>query len=331
MFKIAWLASRQYVKPPPQPQYWLRMSTMSVPLPNSLSVKPNETIVPWDVSLQAFATFVKEHGHCNVTPSVESQRHLHQWIQLQRYHYYLREIGKPTNDSAYLTLGRIEALNHLGMDWTRLETAWEDRLQELKKYIQQNGHMKVTKTEDPELLDWIFNQRWTFKEMSNERRQKLNSIGFDWGNSKLEPWMDKYNQLVDFYTLHKHTIIPLKDESYIALSTWANEQRSQYAKLKEGKRNSIKKGQIDHLNKLNFEWCVQEYMWTKKCMELDDYVKTYRKWPSSRTNDHALIAWLSRQLKFQRAKKKGAKTTLTDDREARLDAACDRFARPSHS
>ena len=305
------------------------ISTKSVPLPHLLSERQQEMPDSWDVSLQAFATFVKEHGHGNVKPFVEGQQHLYQWIKVQRHRYYLRDGGKITDYSEYLTLERIEALNKLGMDWTRLETPWEDNFEGLKEYINKHGHMKVTKTDDPELLSWILNQRLAFE--SKERREKLNSIGFEWGTKNNDTWMKKYEELADFFNLYKHTFIPLKDESYFELGTWVHEQHTQYAKLMEKKHTSMRKEQIKLLDKLGFVWSLQDYMWTMKCMELNDYVKTYRAWPSSRTKNQALVAWLSRQLGFQRKKRKGLPNNLTDEREQQLEAALDRSAPSSIS
>jgi Helicase associated domain len=317
MFQTAWLASRRHVV---RSQYLTCMSTKSVQLPYSLAEKPRQLIVPWDVSLQAFAAFVNEHGHGNIKPSMESHRHLYQWIKVQRYRYALKGTGKDTENAAYLTLERIEALNKLGMNWKPLETAWEENFEELKEYISKHGHMKVLKSEDPELLIWIFKQRSSAGGLSQDRREKLNSIDFEWGTSNHDAWMKRYHELEDYVRLYNHTFIPLKDASYFELSLWINKQRSNYGHFKAGRQTSMTEENIKLLDKLGFVWMVQDYMWENKCMELKEFLKKNRSWPSSRSKNQALHCWLSRQLRFSREKRNGGINSLTDEREKKLEA-----------
>ena len=317
MLRTTWLASRKHVLSP----YVSYISSKSVQLPYSLEGKPKQLIVSWDVSLQAFAAFVHEHGHGNVRPSMEGHHHLHQWLKVQRYRYALRASGKDKENAAYLTLERIEALNKLGIEWTPQETAWEENFEELKEYIKVHGHMRVSKSENLELLNWIFKQRSTSDAISQERREKLKSIDFDWGMSNHDAWMKRYKELQDYVSLYNHTLIPLKDPSFFELSLWINKQRSHYKDLKEGRQTAMTEEYVKLLDKLGFVWSVQDYMWDNKCTELKAYVKENRTWPTRKSKNKALSSWLSRQLRLSWGKRNGGVNTLTDKREKKLEAA----------
>jgi hypothetical protein len=100
-----------------------------------------------------------------------------------------KEIERMTRGSAGMTEKRIQLLEAEDFVWDAYDFAWESRFQELCNFIALNGHVAKRRrgTNDP-LAAWVSLQRQYYKKHQNgqhttltdERIEKLNSIGFFW-------------------------------------------------------------------------------------------------------------------------------------------------------
>ena len=85
---------------------------------------------------------------------------------------------------------RRNRLEAIGFVWDTLFQQWEEGFTALKVYKEREGNCLVPqrfKTDDGYRLgQWVASQRKTKDEMSEDRRRRLDEIGFVWniGNSK---------------------------------------------------------------------------------------------------------------------------------------------------
>lgn len=69
------------------------------------------------------------------------------------------------------------------------DSGWSDKMQRLRSFQAQHGHLDVRKSSDKELYWWMRDQRASFRSssLSAEREQQLRNIGFDFtGNAPAE-------------------------------------------------------------------------------------------------------------------------------------------------
>lgn len=142
--------------------------------------------------IEELKVYKLKHGNLNVPKRCLFNKSLGRWVTRIRAQYRLYQEGKPCG----LTESRIQQLEALGFEWqsTSKFTAnvtWDKRFQELVEY--RNEHQMMTNVPKKykanlALGTWVRNQRchyWAKKRgkkspMTEERIQKLESIGFQW-------------------------------------------------------------------------------------------------------------------------------------------------------
>lgn len=94
---------------------------------------------------------------------------------------------------------------------TRNDELWDLRYKKLAEFHETHGHCKVPQNRDKELCTWMKNQREAHRKnnLSEERRQKLNLLGFQFRASKEQEWNKRYEQLADFRKANGHCNVPL--------------------------------------------------------------------------------------------------------------------------
>lgn len=132
----------------------------------------------WERNYYAAVAFHKEHGHLDVPAGyVDSEG-----IRLGAWIFSLRASQKNTNKRAKLTEEQIRRLDQIGMFWgNKHDIAWEKAYAAAWEYLQKNGHLNVpvsyTAPDGLRLGKWLSRQRTDGKNMSDERRQKLETLG----------------------------------------------------------------------------------------------------------------------------------------------------------
>jgi len=82
-----------------------------------------------------------------------------------------------------LSVERKRRLNAIGFVWDWIDYRWEQGFTALLKFKRREGHCRVPifhSEGDHKLGWWISTQRRNKKEMSAERKSRLNKIGFVW-------------------------------------------------------------------------------------------------------------------------------------------------------
>jgi hypothetical protein len=126
----------------------------------------------WERGFATLSKFRRREGHC--CPSrlhAEGNFELGQWVSVQRYRKDL------------LPIERKRRLDAIGFIWVWRDYLWEQNFAALLEFKRREGHCRVKivyKENDLKLGWWVATQRRNRKEMSAERRGRLDKIGFVW-------------------------------------------------------------------------------------------------------------------------------------------------------
>jgi hypothetical protein len=128
----------------------------------------------WLERFDELEQFKSENGHCNVPSNSKEDPTLAGWVKQQRYQF---KLGRILED-------RLKRLNEIGFEWSKDDSRWKERFDELEQFKCKHGHCNVPSTsrEDPKLARWVRNQRSQFKlgRIPEDRIERLNEIGFEW-------------------------------------------------------------------------------------------------------------------------------------------------------
>lgn len=136
----------------------------------------------WERHYALAEAYYKSHGNLKAPRSyvAEDGTALGIWIENQRGAY----AGKK-KDAAPLTVGQIQKLEKIGMEWgLRQERQWEEKYLQAKKYYNEHGNLRVPAAYVAEngafLGRWVSRQREREKKQALSPRQKelLQGIGF---------------------------------------------------------------------------------------------------------------------------------------------------------
>ena len=171
---------------------------------------------------------------------------LGKWISRQRGNF-----AKSSNE-------RKQKLQAIGFDLKPYETTWENNYKLAKIYYEHKGDLLIPrsfKTTDGytensngvKLGQWIGRQRIRFATLSDERKQKLQAIGFD-----LKPYettWENYYELAKAYYKHKgNLLVPqsfkttdgyTEDSNGVKLGKWISRQRIHFATLSDEKKQKL--------------------------------------------------------------------------------------------
>ena len=278
----------------------------------------------WQEVLAELKEYKQIHGDCNVPISYQANVQLAKWVMNQRACYH-RFFDENWNQSPRITTERIEALNEIGFEWRlRRRPEWDERYDELVAYKEQHGDTLVPTDERVDsankyryLAQWVQTQRreyrlhqeWKHSQLTDERIEKLNQIGFVWSVFEAA-WEEKFAELVEFKAAHGHTDVPSswQDQEF---SRWVSVQRQQYKKYKEGKHTQITEERIERLDGIGFEWRSKNtYQWKIRLGELRDFYDDNGVVPVPHT-ERSLYQWVRNQKKEYDKFVKGGKPTWT--------------------
>ena len=138
----------------------------------------------WQKMYNQLTQFHATNGHCQV-PSSSS---LGQWVVRQRFLY---RQNPSSNAKSSLTDERIGLLDNLNFPWmTRSEKLWKQRVDDLRDFKRQNGHVMVPRKypKNPQLSAWVATQRKNYNRnraggaspLSPGRIKELEDMGFVW-------------------------------------------------------------------------------------------------------------------------------------------------------
>lgn len=197
----------------------------------------------WDDMYDQLWEFRLARGHCNVGYAEDPP--------LARWVHWNQCLGREHR----LALSRQEKLERIGFAWglVRDQSLWDKQFERLCAYQKKHGDCKVPRIYPPDrsLGTWVKNQRYRHRNdmVKPEERQKLDSIGFDWGlNSYESYWQQNYEKLKLYARIHGHCRVPKTYPADQPLSDWISLQRQRHRTHKMTADRAAK------LAALHFDW-----------------------------------------------------------------------------
>ncbi|MBC7383474.1 MAG: Helicase associated domain protein [Bacteroidia bacterium] len=191
----------------------------------------------WFVMYNKLVQFYENFGHCKVTDKT-SYPDLFKWCAAHRTTKVINRLPKE----------RKSLLDNIGFIWkTNIDDAnWNEKFEILKKFKEVNGHLNISEKwlKEFKLKAWYLGLRLKSKPISENRVQKLLSIGFDFDPSESQ-WLKRYEELKEYKRIHKHTNVPLVGVTF-QLAQWVLRHRNY--------PNLIKADKKKLLGEIGFEW-----------------------------------------------------------------------------
>lgn len=190
-----------------------------------------------------------------------------------------------------------------------LITTWDLQFEKAKAFFNANGHCNIPYgyNDDKSLSFWVANQRTQHRLniLSPKRIQLLESIDFIWSVID-ESWMDKYEELKEFYKINNHTTVKKNKKVNTSLENWVAYQRSLYRK------NKLSIEKINLLNQINFIWDVKDAEWLKNFNLLKGFIESEPR--PNKLEYKVIISWSTRQRRLYKEGK------LSDDKVSMLNS-----------
>jgi hypothetical protein len=209
--------------------------------------------------------FKAEHSNYNVPKDTHPE--LHTWLQnLKRdyKHYVGNETTSPlTEEQAFV----LESL-HVPVT-SRGDEHWNRFFGLLQQYREEHGHVLVPRLcEVPGLGDWVTDQRRQHKawkqgqssQLTKDRREKLESIGFTWQVRNRPEWELRYHELLQYKQIHGDCKVPQHYKENKALGKWVAKQREQFKLMRKGQHSFLTPYRLEKLNEAAFVWQVRTAM-----------------------------------------------------------------------
>jgi len=166
------------------------------------------TMLGWEQGYKAFVAYKKEFPDTPVPNNTEYHGYnLGTWIANQR----------TAKKKETLSPEKIKLLEKAGIVWVikdRTIFSWDEAFDELKKYKEEFGHLYVPQNyinhQDIRLGAWIttLQRPRTINDMSQERKDKLNSIGFQWEDKNQQNFDFLISQIKKYKEKFGHALIP---------------------------------------------------------------------------------------------------------------------------
>lgn len=207
------------------------------------------------------------------------------------------------------------------------DQVWNLQFSNLVAFKEKHGHCVVPQRrgEDKALGPWVAKQRglYTKHTMRDDRRERLDEIGFVWKLEKsttMRPEYDKkwylqYQKLIDFKRKNGHCLVTINYEQDKTLGKWVSHQRAFHT------NKIIRQDRKELLDQLDFVWRLD----TKFTSDGGKWKNIYKRLVEfKRTNGHCLVPFnyepdkaLGNWVSHQRASH--AKKIMQKERKDLLD------------
>ena len=261
----------------------------------------------WERGFAALKVFHDREGHCSVPiKHTERDYSLGSWVKTQR----------KNRDS--LTGDRRQRLDALGFVWDALADAstqvWEQGFAALKVFHDREGHCRVSSKHNEggcSLGSWVSIQRMNKDLMAEERRQRLDALGFVWdplADASAQVWERGFAALKVFHDREGHCRVPARHtEGGYSLGSWGQQQRA----LKD----SMTGERRQRLDALGFVWDPFADAWERgfAALKAFKYREGHCRVPAKHSEQgYNIGTW----VRHQRA----LKDSMAEERRQRLDA-----------
>lgn len=164
----------------------------------------------------------------------------------------------------------------------RDDANWNDMLQRLISYHNQNGIWNVSIKDDKILQRWVWDQRKAYRlyhegkesVLKMEWIKLLDDVNFDWGSSRATSassisdylWFKEYEQFLDFFEANGRSKAHKHEQCYC----WQTAQKHQYWNRKQGKKSQMTDERIKLLEEVGFNWNLSAHEIISSVVDLTD-------------------------------------------------------------
>ena len=247
----------------------------------------------WTVKYELLKGFLNEFERFPKDTEHYRGIHLGKWKQRQKYFYRKKTLSE----------GRILKLESLGISWAVYDDNWINIYDLVCEYLKENDDrfpVEDTVYEGKALGSWCQTQRGNFKAnpklISQDRIEKLDSIGFNWepmanifqsNLEKLLAFIEAKNRLP---RLNQRRTKKEKDEHKLA--EWVSNQKTRLKDLPESKERK-------KLETVGVEWRkLHEIVWEKQFVRIRKFKKEKGRTPKRKelfTDGKDAYTWIHNQ------------------------------------
>ena len=241
----------------------------------STSERTDAFTVAWDQNFALYRDFVEENGMC-CPPKKKSKMSI--WVYSQRK---MKRLGTLKKD-------RLDKLNKMGFLWSapipseRSDSStaqWDENFAMYRDFVEKNGICCPPKKKS-KMSNWIHMQRTMERlgKLKKDRMEKLNKVGFLWsapvtseGSDALTvEWDQNFAMYRDFVDKNG---IRCAAKTNSNMNKWIRQQR------KRNRLGSMKKDQMDKLNKIGFLWIAPNNLGQNDALTVawDQHFALYRE------------------------------------------------------
>jgi hypothetical protein len=206
---------------------------------NKLGIVWGQKKALWEEMYQALVEYKKKFGDCKVPDDWPENPKLGTWVSNQR------------TRKEQLTSDRIKKLDGLGFVWDVRDAFWEKMFKELVEYKKKYGDCKVPDdwSENKKLGTWVGKQRQRKNQLTPERIDRLNRIGFVWEAKKIF-WEEMFEALVEYKKRTGNCNVPRNWPENKPLANWVHTQRN--------KKDRLTPDRIQRLDEIGFVWEIRK-------------------------------------------------------------------------
>ena len=206
----------------------------------------------WDRHFAEAERYRERFGDLNISAQYVTQS----GVKLGAWISNLRTYRKSGIQSAYLTMGRIRALDSLGMIWDVPDYLWEENFSACMAYYREHGNLDIplayTAPNGLRIGTWIRKLRQIYHgskvgaALTPEQVERLNSIGMLWDNKYTRAWEAGLSEARSYYEQNGNLNV---SATYITpdgfkLGDWLSNRREAAG---EGKLSQERRRQLDEL------------------------------------------------------------------------------------
>ena len=216
--------------------------------------RTNSDIKSFAQRIEDLQAYKEKHGHVNVKKSEDKS--LYEFCNNMR-----QARNNPEKSNVVLIDDRIASLDALGFDWTVKEYAatksFEQRIEDLRAYKDEHGHVKVSQKEDTSLNKFCYDTRYARNNpekstmaLTDGRIASLDALGFDWSERK-KSFDQRIEDLRAYKEKHGHINVRKSDDK--SLYKFCINVRHARKHLGNSDR-ALTDDRIASLGALGFEW-----------------------------------------------------------------------------
>jgi hypothetical protein len=244
--------------------------------------------------------------------------------------------GVSTGSQRYLlTPEKLQKLQELDFVWDVQEYKWNQRLEELRAFVNKHNHARVPAAYPGSLGIWVRNQRRALSRLqqgepstlTEKRLQALKELQFEGFTSREDSWKRHYEDLLAFYNEHGHANVPEDYHKNFQLGQFVMNQRIAYRKYADGERTALNEERIEQLERVGFSWKYRQDKWNEMKDRLVAYYEAngHLRFTDDDKPNRDLRLWLNLQRYQYKRRRSGRASSLTEERVEALESEIPNF------